>query len=290
MTDLADLLASWRIHLQAEGKSPATVKLYTTGVRGYLAWAGDRLDRATVNAYVAGLLAAGAEPATARARQQAIRRFAAWLVAEGELPTDPLEGLRPPKIPSKVVPILSDAELRALVRACQGRGFRDRRDEAIVRLLVETGLRAGEAVALELDDVDVRGGTLLVRRGKGGKGRLVPFGPQAARALDRYLRLRRSHRLADTPTLWLGDRGRGFTYDALHHALRDRARAAGIAKFTPHQLRHTAAHRWLAAGGTETGLMAVAGWTRHEMLQRYSAAKATARAVAEARGLNLGDL
>jgi integrase/recombinase XerD len=78
--------------------------------------------------------------------------------------------MRPPKLDSKVIPVLSDDELRRLGKACEGRTLRDRRDEAIVRLLLESGLRAGECVALRVEDVDVGGGTLLVRRGKGGAG------------------------------------------------------------------------------------------------------------------------
>jgi integrase len=198
--------------------------------------------------------------------------------------------MRPPKLDAKVIPVLSDDELRRLVKACEGRTLRDRRDEALVRLMFETGLRAGEVVALRVEDVDVLGGTLLVRRGKGGSGRLVPFSPQTARALDRYLRLRRQHVLADTSALWLGERSRSFHYDGLYRALVKRARAAGIRNFSPHQLRHTAASRWLAAGGSEGGLMAIAGWRRRDMLDRYAAATRASRAVEEARGLGLGDL
>jgi integrase len=160
----------------------------------------------------------------------------------------------------------------------------------MLRLMLETGARAGEVVALQVADLDLPAGTAVIRRGKGGKGRMVPFGPFTAQALDRYLRLRAHHRLADTPALWVGDRGKGFTYDALHKALRARADAAGIAGFHPHKMRHTAAHRWLAAGGSEGGLMAVAGWTRPDMLLRYTKAQAASRAAAEARSLNLGEL
>jgi len=119
---------------------------------------------------------------------------------------------------------------------------------------------------------------------------VVPFGPQTARAIDRYLRTRRSHRLAGGPDLWLGDRGKAFAYDGLHKALGGRARAAGLSGFHPHLMRHTAAHRWLSAGGSEGGLMAVAGWTRPDMLLRYTKAQASSRAAVEARRLNLGDL
>lgn len=293
--DLASLLTSWELALRAERKSPQTVKTYGDGVRRFLAWCHDTsrpavLDRASVAGFIADLLDGGAEPATARSRHLALRRFSVWLLEEGEIDTDHLVGTKSPKLDSKVVDPLGEAELRALIAACSGRDLRDRRDEAIVRLMLETGARAGEVVALAVEDVDLRAGTAVVRRGKGGKGRVIPFGPQTTRALDRYLRLRRGHRLAATPALWLGDRGKAFSYDALHKTLSERAAAAGVKGFRPHRLRHTAAHRWLAAGGSEGGLMAVAGWTHPDMLQRYSRAQASSRAAEEARRLGLGDL
>jgi integrase/recombinase XerD len=104
------------------------------------------------------------------------------------------------------------------------------------------------------------------------------------------MRARRTHRLRDDPALWLGDRGKHFSYDALHKTLAMRAEMAGIPGFHPHRLRHTAAHRWLSKGGSEGGLMAVAGWTRPDMLLRYTKAQASARAAEEAQRLNLGEL
>jgi site-specific recombinase XerD len=293
--DLAELLGSWLRHLRAEHKSPATVALYDRGVRAYLDWCGRQqllpnLDRGTVTAFTADVLASGREAATARAYQLAVRLFAAWLAAEGELPADPLVGLRPPKLDQKVTPVLSDDQLKALIAACQGKTFRDRRDEAIIRLMVETGIRAGEAVALEVADVDLDAGMATIVRGKGGKGRRVAFGPQTARAVDRYLRLRRAHRLAGETRLWLADNGRSFRYDGLRKALVGRAELAGIKNFHPHVLRHTAAHRWLAAGGSEGGLMAVAGWANRAMIERYAAGTRSERAAEEARRLGLGDL
>jgi site-specific recombinase XerD len=289
--DLPELLKSWLRHLAAERKSPATVELYERGVQAFLAWADNPvLDRETVSAFTADLLAQGREPATARAYQLAVRLFAAWLHKEGELPTDPLVGLKPPKLDQKLTPVLTDEQLRALVAACQGKRFRDRRDEALVRLMAETGLRAGECAALTVADVDLDAGMATIRRGKGGKGRRVAFGPQTTRAIDRYLRMRRSHRLAKTDRLWLADNGRSFGYDGLRKTLVWRAELAGINGFHPHVLRHTAAHRWLAAGGSEGGLMAVAGWANRAMLDRYAAATRAERAAAEARALNLGDV
>ncbi len=293
--DLAALLPSWELALRAERKSPATVKSYGDGVRLFLTWCerenrAAELSRASVSGFVADLLDRGNTASTARSRQLAVRRFSAWLTDEGEQDTDPLLGLRPPKLDHKVVEPLSDDDLRLLLKACAGSDMRDRRDEAIIRLMVETGVRAGECASIALADVDLAAGSAVVRRGKGGKGRVIPFGPFTARAIDRYVRARRTHRLANTPALWVGDRGKAFNYDGLHKSLRYRATLAGIEGFHPHLLRHTAAHRWLAAGGSEGGLMAVAGWTRPDMLMRYTQAQASSRAAEEARGLNLGDL
>lgn len=295
------LARSWALALRAERKSPATLKAYGDGVRFYLAHCAEHdlppFSRSTLSLWTAHLLDTGSAASTARSRQLAVRRFAAWLAEEGELDADPFLGIKSPKLDQTVIEPLSDDQLRSLLKACtvpKGAepqvALRHRRDEAILRLMIETGMRAGEVVSLEVADVDLQAGTAIVRRGKGGKGRSAPFGPDASLALDRYLRLRRGHRLAAGPDLWLGDRGKRFSYDALHKTLAERARVAGIEGFHPHRLRHTAAHRWLAAGGSETGLMAVAGWTRPDMLVRYTKAQASARAAEEARRLNLGEL
>jgi integrase/recombinase XerD len=292
---LSALLGSWEIHLRAERKSPQTVKIYADGMRSFLHWCAragidPALDRPTVNKFVAAMLDEGAAAATARSRQLAVRRFSAWLADESEISRDELLGLKPPALDKVNVPKLSGAELAALLKACQGKAFMDRRDEAIVRLAIETAARAEEILAMEVSDIDLRKGLATIRRGKGGRGRRTPFGPQTGQALDRYMRLRRAHRLTGTPALWLGDRGKEFAYHGLRNALGRRADAAGIDGFHIHRLRHTAASRWLDAGGSEGGLMAVAGWRSRDMLDRYVADTAMSRAADESRKLNLGDL
>jgi site-specific recombinase XerD len=289
--DLASLLPSWDLALRAERKSPNTIRAYVQGVGRFLSWCADtgrteELTKAAAQAFLTEL----PSPASAVSARTALKGFVAWLVEEGELDADPLVGLKRPKQDHKVVPALDDKQLKLLVKACQGREFSDRRDDALVRLMLETGMRAGDVVGLQLADVDLPKGLLVVRRGKGGKGRVVPFGPQTAAAIDRYIRMRRTHRLAATNTLWLGARGKTFGYYGLSGALKIRAEMAGIPGFHLHLLRHTAATRWLRSGGSETGLMAVAGWSTRNMIDRYTGASASERAAAEARGLNLGDV
>lgn len=300
--DLEALLPSWELSLRSDRKAPGTIHTYRMGVYQYLAWCrqegAEPLARMSLRGFTAHRLEQGAAAATVKSRQLAIRRFTAWLVDEGEIGVDPFAGFKAPKTDIDVVQPFTDEELKAMLEACKvpSRGghpddvFRGRRDEAALRLMLETGLRAGEVLAITVDDVDLVAGTVLVRRGKGGKGRIVPFGPQTSTALDRYRRVRLKHRRAGTPAFWLGDRGRGLAYGGLYFALNARASAAGVEGFHPHRLRHTAAHRWLAAGGSDSGLMAVAGWSSPQMLVRYTRARASDRAIAESRNLNLGDL
>jgi integrase len=175
--------------------------------------------------FIADLLDGGAEAGTAEARLKGLRRFAAWLSdpAEGILDSNPLAGVGPVKIDRKIVDSLTEDEVRQLIKACVGRNFIDRRDEAIIRLMAETGARAGEVVGLRVDDVDLKRGLVVITRGKGGKGRILPIGAQTGLRIDRYLRLRSSHPLANTSALWLGGKGKTFRYHALHHALKARA-------------------------------------------------------------------
>jgi len=293
--DLDELLPSWLLHLRAERKSPETVKSYGDGVRAYLAWCRQtgaplELTRPLLEAFVVDLIDAGRASSTALSRHNAVRRFCAWLAEEGEVPRDELAGCKGPRLDQPLVDPLSDDELRLLIKACAGPKANDKRDEAVIRLMAESAARAGEVAAMRLSDVQVAQGVAVIRRGKGGKGRLVPFSPYTARALDRYLRARRTHPLADTDALWLGQNGQTFTYYALWWSLRERARRAGIEGMHPHRLRHTGADRWLAKGGTEGGLMTLAGWESPEMLRRYTRRRAAVRAIEEARRLDLGDL
>lgn len=293
--DLTALMTSWELALRAQNKSAATVRKYLTGVRFFIAWCQDNghvpaLDSRLATSWISELLANGAEANTAIARLQSLKRFSSWLYDENELPNDPMLPVRAPRQDVKVVAALTDEQLRALIKACVGKEFQDRRDEAIVRLMAETAIRAGELVNLAVADIDLVNGLAIIRRGKGGIGRTVPFGPVTATALDRWLRMRRRHVLAETPALWLGERGRGLHYSGLYKLLTARAEKAGLEGFNPHVLRNTAATRWLAAGGSEGGLMAVAGWKRPEMMHHYVRDSAAARAADESRKLRLGDI
>jgi site-specific recombinase XerD len=226
---------------------------------------------------------------TAGTRYRNLKQWFRWLLAEGEIDADPMAEMHHPKIEEKVPDIITDAELRSLLDVTSGRSFIDRRDHAIIRILLDTGMRRGELVGLKVTDVDLDGQLLLVSRSKTGRGRLVPIGSKSVAAIDRYLRVRKTQRYADSPMLWLGNAG-PISGDLVRKLLQKRCAEAGIAPIHPHRFRHTAAHRWLLAGGQEQDLARIAGWTPGSiMLARYGASAASSRAQEAHRRIAPGD-
>lgn len=292
LLDLESLLRSWLITLRGERKSPSTLKAYRAGVEGYLAFCDKQslpkaLTKDGVRAFMAAL--ADHEPATARLRLSALKLFARWLAAEEGFDPDPIMAVRAPKLDDKAVPDLSEDEVHRMIKACKGAEFRDKRDLAILLLFTETGARASELVALDVADVDLATCTALIRRGKGAKGRSARFSPATAAAVDRYIRARRASGNPDDGALFVSSaHARRISYRGMTDSLKHRAIKAGVVGFHVHRLRHTAAVRWLASGGSEGGLMAQSGWASRKMIDRYVRTAAEELASAEFDRLNLG--
>ena len=171
--------------------------------------------------------------------------------------------------------MLTVDQLRALIAACKGNSFDDRRDDAIVRLFADTGVRLGEMAGLTVGDVDLNLAVAIVK-GKGSRFRTVPYGDKTREALDRYRRHRARHEYVNLDSWWLGRKG-PLTDSGIVQILRRRAATAGIEHLHPHMFRHSFAHQWLSAGGNEGDLQRIAGWSSSQMLQRYGRSAADQR-------------
>ena len=126
-------------------------------------------------------------------------------------------------------------------------------------------------------DLDLWAREITVR-GKGGKARVVRIGHEAARALDRYMRVRSRHGQAWRRELWLGMNNRGpMTANGIYQMISRRGQQAGIDAWT-HRFRHHFSHTWLDRGGSEGDLMELNGWSSPQMLRRYGASARSARA------------
>ncbi len=306
--DLSTLVGDFERSLRASNKSDRTVEIYA-GAAGRLIGflrdkgmptAAEKVGREHLEAFTADQLARF-KPATASQRYRALAQFFKWLAEEGEIRENPFARMKPPRVPESPAPVISDEHLTKLIKACEpgkrAEGTPDdvwrrhqlvcHRDEALVRMLIDCGVRCAELTNLTVGDVD-RDAQVIFVVGKGRRLRAVPYGNRTSQAVDRYVRSRTRHPEADSNWLWLGTKGR-LTDSGLRQMLERRGDKAGIGHVYPHQFRHTAAHKWMAEGGAEGDLMQLLGWRSRQMLNRYGAGAAAERARDAHRRLGIGD-
>jgi integrase/recombinase XerD len=193
---------------------------------------------------------------------QQVRSFFAFLVRRGVLLVDPAAELVIPAADPLPRRVLTERQAEKLMNAPSASTKVGRRDRAILEMLYGTGIRRGECVRLDLQDIDLLNGTLLVRDGKGRKDRVVPLPERSALALDVYLRDVRPLLVCSSlePALFLTAWcGRRLTEIALFKMLDYRARDAGLGHVHPHALRHTCATHLLRGGADLRHVQAILG-------------------------------
>ena len=289
------LIDSYMFSLRSRNLSENTIRSYDQTVRALAQFLVDKgmptdpnwIRREHIESFQVEQQNQGRKAGTVSLRHVALKGYFRWLIDEGEIKVNPMERMKVPKVAQQPVEVLLPEQIAAILKACEGSDFYSRRDAALVRVLLDTGIRRAEAAGLTLQDVSLKNQTVIVM-GKGGRARTVHIGHKATRDLDRYLRARASHRDASNPKLWLGKQGPlGASY--IFQIIQDRGQQAGIPSIHPHQFRHTFAHEWLSHDGLEGDLMALTGWQSRTMLGRYGASKASERARKAHERLSPGD-
>ncbi|CAI9419086.1 Tyrosine recombinase XerC [Nocardioides sp. T2.26MG-1] len=287
-TDLPEamtrVLGEYERHLAAERDLTAhTVRAYVGDVAGLLGHAArlghteaGELDLRTLRSWLAKQQSLGRSRTTIARRATAARVFTAWLARTGRSPVDAGASLGAPKAHRSLPPVLRADEAAELVRVAAEHADDGSpvglRDVAMLELLYATGIRVGELVGLDIDDLDRERNVVRVF-GKGRKERSVPFGRPAARAVDFWLKQGRP--LLAVPgsgaALFLGARGGRIDQRAVRTVVHRRiADVPGAPDIGPHGLRHTAATHLLEGGADLRSVQELLGHASLATTQIYT--------------------
>jgi site-specific recombinase XerD len=209
----------------------------------------------------------GHKPAGVHCFFRSVRAFMKWYEQEAEPPDwcNPINKVRAPIVPLEPLDPVSVDTVKALVEASRAHGLVGSRDKAILLFLLDTGVRLGELLALNREDVDLISGTVQVRMGKGRKPRLAYLGDKSRQTLRRQLKERQDH----NPALWISRFGERLTESGLRMMLRRRASEAAVPEPSPHDFRRAfALERWRAGIDIVT-LSKLMGHRSLAVLSRY---------------------
>jgi integrase/recombinase XerC len=279
----AEVLVDYARHLRLErGLSVHTVRAYLadlTDLAGHASRAQIHhpadLDLRTLRSWLALQQSRGKARTTVARRATSVRVFTAWLLRTGRSQSDAGALLGSPRRHRTLPSVLRNDQVRTVLdkaaSAALERGAVGVRDVAILELLYATGIRVGELVGVDIDDVDAE--RMLVRVvGKGDKERAVPFGRPAAVALTHWTRVR-SELVTDAsgPALFVGVRGRRIDSRTVRRMVHERVAAVADAPATgPHGLRHSAATHLLEGGADLRSVQELLGHASLATTQVYT--------------------
>ena len=283
---MARATESWLLSLRSQRKSERTQETYLLAVNQLSEFLDDPditdITRHDIRRFLDHMLTTRSD-STARQRYGSLSVFFKWIMNEEEIVLNPMDKVSAPSVEDKPIDIIGEPVFQRFLDTCDG-SFKGRRDKAVLWLLWDTGIRLGEIASIRLGDYSTLEAYASVR-GKTGP-RKVYFSPKTSAALNRYERIRDSHKYAHLDALWIGERG-ALTDRGISQMLTKRAIAHDLPHIHPHQFRHTAVDRFLSDGVNEGDVMSLMGWSKgsRSMLDRYGAVQAEHRAFATYRRL-----
>jgi site-specific recombinase XerD len=286
LATLSDALTAYCICARAEGKSPKTVSWITSSVGYFSEFLGGNQGLQDIAAddlrrFIIALQqshkyrkhpynrpqAEKLSPQSIETYARAIRAFFGYLHREGLIERSPMEKVKMPKVPRKVVPTFSQKEVERLLSQPDKHTATGFRDYALLLTFIDTAARVSEVAGLKVDDADLENGYLKVM-GKGGKERYIPFGQKVAKALLKY-RLRRPETVT-TDRFFLTVDGRPLSTGRMEKIIGKYGMKAGLKDCYPHKLRHTSAVLYLRNGGDPFSLQKKLGHSSLAMTRHYS--------------------
>ncbi len=199
----------------------------------------------------------------------ALRAYLRWFIVEYEPSNwaNPLDKVESPKRPQELQPPISLDDFKAMLNACKAKTFTGDRDRAMLLFLLDTGVRHQELTDLQIGDVDVNTGQVIIRRGKGRKGRVVFTGAKTRRSLLTYFRhYPKQH---DDSPLWITENGTALTRSGIRQIIRRRALQAGLEEPGLHEFRRAFALNYLRNGGDVITLQRLLGHSSLIIINRY---------------------
>ncbi|MBE9505057.1 MAG: tyrosine recombinase XerC [Proteobacteria bacterium] len=274
-------IESFKRHLKDEMNcSPHTIRNYVSDLLQYEIFLIDtdsssrntfmEVDHLTIRRYLADLHVKNSRSSVGR-KLASIRSFYRFLVREGLLESNPLEGIATPKAEKRLPKFFSVDDIFRLIEAAKGEKSTIARDKAILELLYSSGLRVSELESLNLNEIDLSEGMVKVM-GKGRKERMIPVGNKALEAVSEYLKCRNSFgHVRDEKALFLNCRGGRLTSRSVARIVDKYLRRAGVAGHgSPHTLRHSFATHLLDAGADLRGIQELLGHASLSTTQKYT--------------------
>ncbi|GIO39035.1 tyrosine recombinase XerD [Paenibacillus antibioticophila] len=273
--------ASFITYLTQQRKlSPSTLESYSRDIEHFLDYLTDRgisaypeLTRTGVMLYFARLREQGKAPATIARSSVALKAFLQFLLQDNIIEQDLASAITPPKLEKKLPDILSLEETQLLLEAPDDTTPLGLRDKAILELLYATAIRVSELIALNIRDVDI-GVRFLRCSGDAGKERILPFGMETARWLDKYLSELRGESAfhPEQKPLFPNRSGERISRQGIWKLLKKYADRAGLVKdITPHTLRHSCAVHLLESGADVRSVQEMLGHGDLATIQLYLA-------------------
>jgi site-specific recombinase XerD len=255
--------------------SPGTLRFYQFKLRIFVTWCEGqsltRLDEVTANdlrRFLAWLEETGHNAGGRHAVYRSVRALLRWWEYEVEPEgwQDPTRKVKAPKMPSEPLQPVEIADVHKLADVCERGTFYGDRDRTIFLTLLDSGVRAQELLSLDVSDLDMRDGSLLVRQGKGRKPRPVFVGKQARRALRQWLK----YKGGEAGALFMTHEGERLTYWGLRQIIRRRSEQACIPEPSAHDFRRAACLGWLQAGVDVVTISRLLGHSTVALVARYA--------------------